>query len=88
MVDDASHLGIGVGEKTGEHFHHARVETPLVGGERIPRRNPVRTIAQFRACRHEAGRELAREYVFAPCIPTLGELSAVGIDEFLRCLMW
>jgi len=48
----------------------------------------MRTFAQFRAGRHETGRELACEYVFAPRIPTLVELSAVGVNELLRRLMW
>ena len=75
------HLRVGVGHEPGEHLHHPGVEALLVGGQRVPGRDPVRPLAQLGALGQEARGQLALEHLLAPLVPALVEPAAVGLDE-------
>ena len=48
-VDEPAELVVGVGEEAGEGLHVAGVQAPGVVGQRVPRRDPLRTGRQLRA---------------------------------------
>ena len=87
MLNEASNLSIGMSEKAGVDLHHARIQTALVGTERIPGRHPMWSFAQRGACGHEACRQLSGKNFFSPRVPTLIELIAVGVDKWFGCLV-
>jgi len=80
VIDETADLRIRVREKPGVDLHHSRIETSLIGGERIPCRHPVRTFAQCRVLWHDARLHLSREHFVTPSVPPFVELTAVWLD--------
>jgi len=76
--EETPDLCIGVGEKAGEHLLLAGHHPPFVVGQRIPRADPLRPLAQRRPRRDDSRFELAGEAACAPGIPAIVECSSVG----------
>ena len=78
---------VRVRQERGEAFLEAGVEPPLVAGERIPGRHPVRPRGKLRSPREQADLMLARQRFVPPAVPARVEFAAIAVDPGLRRLM-
>ncbi len=76
-------LGVGVGEKAGEHLLRPGVHAAGIRGQVVPGVDPRRPLAQHGAGRYDTGGQLALERPLPPSIPAAVEPPAVGGDPFL-----
>ena len=84
---DASDLGIGVGEEAGKDFLLAGVHPSFVGAEIIPSLDPAGPWGEHGVLGHDPGRPLTGEDLLAPGVPALVEFPAVGRNPLGRHMM-
>ena len=87
VVHEAAYLVIGVRKEAGERLHEAGVEPALVGGERVPRRHPIRPGRELGALGQHAVFDLALGGGLPPLVPAVVEGSVIAGDPLRRGLV-
>ena len=87
-IDDAAEFVVALGAVAGEDFHHARIETLLVGVEGVPCRQALGTNRELCVLGNDAEFLLPLEGVLAINVPSLIELAFELIDPFFRGVVW
>ncbi len=86
-VDQPADVMIGVLEEAGEHFHHAGVEPPLVGGQLAPVLHVGVVTRQHGVLRDDAELFLLGEHLLTIGVPAVVELALVLVGPLLRDVM-
>src|ERR1700722_3801090 len=73
---------------SGEHLHHARIESLLIGVERVPRRKAFGTLRELSALGDDAEFFLALECLLAILVPPLVKFAFELVDPLFRCVVW
>ena len=82
--EDASDLGIGVGQEAREDLLLPAEQAPLVPRELAPRLHPFGPRGEHGPFGDDPRGDLAFEHFLAPRVPPLVEDAAVGVDPFGR----
>ena len=83
-VDQPPCLVVGHFGEAGEHLHLSREQPFLVGRQRVPRADILRTRRELRALGHHAHRDLPLERLLAHRVPAGVELAAIAVAPFGR----
>ncbi len=79
LVDDATDLGVGVGEEAGEDLHLPTHGPALVGGQRLPVGDPLGPLGELGLLGHDAEGVLSLVHLVTPLVPAAVETTAVEV---------